>query len=66
MDLDQMFSIVLKQKTDGQIRISSIRVDSDILREEPFIKEQIKNLMERELERNHILVLKDVGVVQYS
>ena len=61
-----MFSIVLKQKTDGQIRISSIRVDSDILREEPFIKEQIKNLMERELERNHILVLKDVGVVQYS
>ena len=38
----------------------------EILKEEPFIKDQLKKAMERKLEERNIRVLKDVGIVQYG
>jgi hypothetical protein len=64
--MNQKFSITLKQRVDGQVQVTRIRVPQDILRENPFMKEEIKNAMERKLEDNHVKVLKDVGVVQYG
>ncbi len=61
-----MLSIILKQKTDGQIRVSSVRVDKESFDENPFIKDQIKNMLERKLEEKNIKVLKDKGVVDYG
>ena len=58
-----MFSIILKQQPDGQIRVSSVRVEQELFDNDPFIKSKIKNQMERALEENHIKVLKDKGVV---
>lgn len=63
--LNQMFSATLKQRVDGQVQVTSIRVPKDFLKEHPYIKEEMKNSMERILEQNHIKVLKDVGVIQY-
>ena len=62
----QLYSITCKQRTDGQVQVTSVRVPKEILHEDPFIKQKIKNVMERALEDNHIRVLKDVGVVQYG
>lgn len=64
-DLNQ-FSITTKQRVDGQVQVTSIRVPKEVLLEDPFIKQKIKNEMERALESAHIRVLKDVGIVQYG
>lgn len=64
--MNQNFSITLRQRVDGQVQVVSVRVPKDILNEQPFIKNQIRNMMERKLEENHIRVLKDVGVIQYD
>ncbi len=61
-----MFSVTLKQRVDGQVQVTSIRVPKEVLNEEPFIKDQLKNEMERILEHNHVRVLKDIGIVQYG
>ena len=61
-----MNSITLKQKVDGQIQVVKIRVDRYILEENPFIKEEVKRLMEDKLEEGGIRVLKDIGVVEYG
>ena len=65
-NLQTMYNITLKQRTDGKIRVSSVYVSNDIYEENPFIKEQIKNAMEKKLEENGIKVLKDKGVVQFN
>ena len=61
-----MYSITTKQRTDGQVQVTSVRVPKDILNEDPFIKEKIRNEMERKLRDNNIRVLEDVGIVQYG
>jgi len=61
-----MNSITLRQKVDGQIQVVKIRVDRYILDENPFIKEEVKRLMEDKLEEGGIRVLKDIGVVEYG
>lgn len=61
-----MFSVSLKQKVDGQVQVTRIRVPREILIEQPFLKEQIKNSMERILEENGVRVLKDKGIVEYN
>jgi hypothetical protein len=62
--MSQKFSVSLKQKVDGQVQVTRIRVPSEILLEQPFLKEQIKNEMERMLEGHGIKVLKDKGIVE--
>lgn len=64
--MSQMFSVSLKQKVDGQVQVTRIRVPREILIEQPFLKEQIKNSMERILEENGVRVLKDKGIVEYN
>lgn len=64
--MSQMFSVSLKQKVDGQVQVTRIRVPREILIEQPFLKEQIKNSMERILEENGVRVLKDKGIVEYD
>ena len=61
-----MFSLILKQKADGQIRVSSVQVDADTYHEDIFIKDKIRNLTELGLEDLNIRVLKDKGVVDYD
>lgn len=61
-----MFNLILKQKPDGQIRVSSVQVDSDTYHEDPFIKGRIRNEIENRLEDLNIKVLKDKGVVDYD
>ncbi len=65
-DMSQKFSISLKQKVDGQIQVTRIRVPKETLIENPFLKDQIKNNMERILKENGIKVLKDRGIVEYE
>ena len=64
--MNQKFKITLKQRTDGQVRVSSIFIPKHIRDEQPFLKAQLKNEMERLLEDNHIRVLKDVGFVDFD
>ena len=64
-DMSQ-FSITTKQRVDGQVQVTSIRVPKEVLFEDPFIKEKIKKSMEFTLRDNNIRVLEDVGVVQYG
>jgi len=64
--MSHKYSISLKQKVDGQVQVTRIRVPKEALVEEPFLKEQIKNSMERILEENNIRVLKDKGIVDYD
>lgn len=64
--MSQKFSISLKQKVDGQVQVTRIRVPKEILAEEPFLKQQIKKQMESMLERNNIKVMKDKGIVEYD
>lgn len=66
MDMNQRFSVSLKQKVDGQVQVTRIRVPKESLIEQPFLKDQIKNMMEKILEENNIKVLKDKGVVDYD
>ena len=56
----------MKQKVDGQVQVTRIRVPKESLIEQPFLKDQIKNMMEKILEENNIKVLKDKGVVDYD
>jgi len=64
--MNQQYSITIKQRVDGQIQVTSIRVPKEELKEKPFIKEEMRNSMERKLEDNYIKVLKDVGVIEYG
>jgi len=64
--MSQKFSISLKQKVDGQVQVTRVRVPKEILDEEPFLKQQIKKQMELLLERNNINVMKDKGVIEYD
>ncbi len=59
------YSVTLKQRVDGQVQVTSVKVPKDFLKEHPFIKEEMKHSMERILESNHIKVLKDIGIIQY-
>ena len=60
------YSITIKQRVDGQIQVTSIRVSKDILDEDPFIKSELKHEMENKLKENGIRVLEDIGVVEYD
>lgn len=64
--MNQQFKITLKQRTDGQIRVSSIFIPKEVRLEEPFLKEQLRKEIESLLEENHIRVLKDVGFVDFD
>jgi len=64
--MNQNYSITLRQKVDGQVQVTSIKVPQIVLLENPFIKEEIKKEMENKLEENHIKVLKDIGIVEYG
>lgn len=64
--MSQNYSITLRQKVDGQVQVTSIKVPQIVLLEDPFIKEEIKKEMENKLEENHIKVLKDIGIVEYG
>jgi len=64
--MNQSYSITIKQRVDGQIQVTSIKVPKIALDENPFIKEEIKKEMENKLEENHIKVLKDIGIVEYG
>ncbi len=64
--MSQQYRITTKMRVDGQVQVTSVRVPKDVLNEEPFIKDKIKNEMERALRDANIKVLEDVGVVQYG
>lgn len=64
--MNQNYSITLRQKVDGQVQVTGIKVPQIVLLENPFIKEEIKREMENKLEENHIKVLKDIGIVEYG
>ena len=64
--MSQRFSISLKQKVDGQIQVTRIRVPKEILAEEPFLKQQIKKQMESMLKVHNIKVMGDKGIVEYD
>ncbi len=64
--MSQRFSISLKQKVDGQVQVTRVRVPKEILDEQPFLKQQIKKQMESMLERHNIKVMKDKGIVEYD
>jgi hypothetical protein len=66
MDMSQKFSISLKQKVDGQVQVTRIRVPKETLVEQPFLKQQIKKQMESMLEIHNIKVMKDKGIVEYD
>jgi len=61
-----MFNLIMKQKADGQIRVSSIQVDAETYHQNPFIKGQIRNEVENRLVDLYVRVLKDKGVVDYD
>lgn len=65
-DMTQHYSITTKQRVDGQVQVTSVRVPKEVLDIDPWIKQKIKNEMERIMEHGHIRVLKDVGIVQYG
>lgn len=64
--MSQKFSISLKQKVDGQVQVTRIRVPKETLVEQPFLKQQIKKQMESMLEIHNIKVMKDKGIVEYD
>ncbi len=64
--LVHMNSVTLKQRTDGQIQVTSVRVDKKFYDENPQIKQDLKNRMEYILEANNVRVLKDVGIVEWD
>ena len=64
--MSQRFSISLKQKVDGQVQVTRIRVPKETLVEQPFLKQQIKKQMESILEIHNIKVMKDKGIVEYD
>ena len=66
VNMNQKFSISLKQKVDGQVQVTRIRVPKESLIDDPFLKEKIKNEMERLLKENGIKVLKDRGIIEYE
>ena len=66
MDMSQKFSITLKQKVDGQIQVTRIRIPKEILDEQPFLKQQIKKQMESILKMHNIKVMGDKGIVEYD
>ena len=66
MDMSQKFSITLKQKVDGQIQVTRIRIPKEVLDEQPFLKQQIKKQMESILKMHNIKVMGDKGIVEYD
>ena len=66
MDMSQKFSISLKQKVDGQIQVTRIRIPKEVLDEQPFLKQQIKKQMESILKMHNIKVMRDKGIVEYD
>jgi hypothetical protein len=66
MDMSQKFSISLKQKVDGQIQVTRIRIPKETLDEQPFLKQQIKKQMESILKIHNIKVMGDKGIVEYD
>tara|TARA_B110000495_G_scaffold30450_1_gene23280 strand:- start:471 stop:677 length:207 start_codon:yes stop_codon:yes gene_type:complete len=64
--MSQRFSITLKQKVDGQVQVTRIRIPKEILDEQPFLKQQIKKQMESMLKMNNIKVMGDKGIVEYD
>jgi hypothetical protein len=66
MGMSQKFSISLKQKVDGQIQVTRIRIPKEILDEQPFLKQQIKKQMESMLKLHNIKVMGDKGIVEYD
>ena len=66
MDMSQKFSISLKQKVDGQIQVTRIRIPKETLDEQPFLKQQIKKQMESILKIHNIKVMGDKGIIEYD
>ena len=64
--MSQKFSISLKQKVDGQIQVTRIRIPKETLDEQPFLKQQIKKQMESILKIHNIKVMGDKGIVEYD
>ena len=64
--MSQKFSISLKQKVDGQIQVTRIRIPKETLDEQPFLKQQIKKQMESILKMHNIKVMGDKGIVEYD
>ena len=65
-DMSQKFSISLKQKVDGQVQVTRIRIPKEVLDEQPFLKQQIKKQMESMLKMHNIKVMGDKGIVEYD
>jgi len=67
MNLDtNQYSITIKQKNDGQIRVSSVKIPPEEFLNDYWAKSEMKHEMERMLERAGMRVLKDIGVVEYD
>jgi len=60
------YSVTFKQKYDGQIHVVGIKVPLEVLRENPWIKNEIKRKIEDVLTANYIRVLPDVGIIEYD
>jgi hypothetical protein len=58
-----MNSITLKQKVDGQVEVSRVRISKQVYDENSLKKSQLKHEMWRLMEKNGIKVLKDVGII---
>ena len=66
MEMIPKFSISLKQKVDGQIQVTRIRIPKETLDEQPFLKQQIKKQMESILKIHNIKVMGDKGIIEYD
>lgn len=64
--VENQFSISLKQHYDGQIQVYGIKVPPEMLREDPWLKDEIKHEMERRLIEAGMMVLPDIGVIEYD
>ena len=64
--MNQPFRITLKQRTDGQIRVSGIFVPKDYRLENPYFKQQLRKELEYILKSNGIRVLEDGGFVDFE
>jgi len=58
--------IILRQRVDGKIQITSVKIDQRFLDENPYLKVQLKKSAEREFENRGWKIISEKGGVSYE
>jgi len=58
--------IILRQRVDGKIQITSVKIDQRFLDENPYLKVQLKKSAEREFESRGWKIISEKGGVSYE